>query len=90
MEKITFTLMNAEGLHARPASLMTKVVKSFKSDIVFYKNNEEKRTFQAKSILSVMASGSFKGDQLTFIAEGEDEKAAIEAIAEFVQNGCGE
>lgn len=90
MEKITLTLMNAEGLHARPASLLTKVVKNFKSDINFYKNENDLKKYQPKSILSVMSVGAIKGDQLTFVAEGEDEKEAIEAVKAFIQSGCGE
>lgn len=90
MEKITLTLNNPQGLHARPASLLTKVVKDFKSDLYFYKNGIDTKKYQPKSILSVMSVGAAKGDQLTFVAEGNDEKEAIAAIAEFIQSGCGE
>lgn len=90
MEKITLTLLNPEGLHARPASLLTKVVKNFKCDIYFYKNDLDAKKYQPKSILSVMSVGAVKGDQLTFVADGEEEKEAIKAITEFIKSGCGE
>ncbi|MDF2615145.1 MAG: HPr family phosphocarrier protein [Clostridia bacterium] len=90
MEKITLTLTNPQGLHARPASLLTKVVKDFKCDLHFYKNGIDTKKYQPKSILSVMSVGAAKGDQLTFVADGSDEKEAIKAIAEFIQSGCGE
>ncbi|MBC7960910.1 MAG: HPr family phosphocarrier protein [Vallitaleaceae bacterium] len=90
MEKVTLVLENAEGLHARPASLLTKVVKGFKSDLYFIKNDVDTKRYQPKSILSVMSVGAAKGDLLTFVAEGEDEKEAIKAITEFIQSGCGE
>ncbi|MBC7959606.1 MAG: HPr family phosphocarrier protein [Vallitaleaceae bacterium] len=90
MEKVTLVLENAEGLHARPASLLTKVVKNFKSDLYFIKNEVDTKRYQPKSILSVMSVGAAKGDLLTFVAEGEDEKEAIKAITEFIQSGCGE
>ncbi len=90
MEKITLTLNNGEGLHARPASLLTKVVKNFKCNIYFLKNGEEGKKYQPKSILSIMSVGAIKGDQLTFVADGEDEKEAIKAVTEFIQGGCGE
>lgn len=90
MEKVTVTVPNPIGLHARPASLLTKLVKNFKCDIEFYKNGNENQRHQPKSIISVMAMGAAKGDKLTFEANGEDEKLAIKAIEEFINNGCGE
>ncbi|MGB8456020.1 MAG: HPr family phosphocarrier protein [Anaerocolumna sp.] len=90
MEKVTVTVTNPVGLHARPASLLTKLVKGFECDIEFYKNGDDNKKHQPKSILSVMALGAVKGDQLTFAANGKDEKEAIKAIEEFVKNGCGE
>jgi len=90
MEKITLTLTNPQGLHARPASLLTKVVKDFKCELYFYKNNVDTKKYQPKSILSVMSVGAASGDQLTFVADGNDEKEAIKAIAAFIQSGCGE
>lgn len=90
MEKNTLTLTNPQGMHARPASLLTKLVKDFKSDIHFYKNDADNKKYQPKSILSVMSCGAMQGDKLTFVAEGSDEKEAIQAITNFIQSGCGE
>jgi len=90
MEKVTVTVVNSVGLHARPASMLTKLAKGFESDIVFYKNGDTTKIHQPKSILSVMALGAVKGDELTFEANGKDEKEAIRAIEEFIKNGCGE
>ncbi|WP_070000745.1 HPr family phosphocarrier protein [Cellulosilyticum sp. I15G10I2] len=90
MEKITLTLTNPQGMHARPASLLTKLVKDFKSEIYFYKNDIDNKKYQPKSILSVMSVGAAQGDKLTFVAEGSDEKEAIGAITTFIQSGCGE
>lgn len=90
MEKITLTLTNAQGMHARPASLLTKLVKDFTSNLYFYKGDNDAKKYQPKSILSVMSVGAAQGDQLTFVAEGSDEKEAIKAITDFIQSGCGE
>ena len=90
MKKVTVTVTNPIGLHARPASLLTKLVKGFECNIEFYKNGDVTRKHQPKSILSIMALGAVKGDELTFEADGKDEKEAIEVIEEFVKNGCGE
>ena len=90
MEKVTVTVTNQIGLHARPASLLTKLVKGYECDIELYKNGEQSKKHQPKSILSVMALGAVKGDQLTFEANGKDEKEAIKAVEEFIKSGCGE
>jgi len=90
MEQVTVTVVNSVGLHARPASMLTKLVKGFECEIQFYKNGDTTKMHQPKSILSVLALGAVKGDELTFVANGKDEKEAIKAIEEFVKNGCGE
>jgi phosphocarrier protein len=90
MEKITVTVTNPIGLHARPASLLTNLVKGYHCNIEFYKNGNAEKKHQPKSILSIMALGAVQGDRLTFEAHGVDEKEAIKAIEEFVKNGCGE
>lgn len=90
MQAVTVTVINEVGIHARPASQLTNLVKGFSSEIVFYKNGNKDKMHQPKSILSVMSLGAKKGDELTFIAEGADEKEAITAIEEFVKSGCGE
>lgn len=90
MQTVAVTVVNEIGLHARPASLLTNLVKGFSCEIEFYKNGNAEKKHQPKSILSIMALGAKKGDQLTFIANGADEEVAIKAIEEFVKNGCGE
>lgn len=90
MKTVTVTVVNEIGLHARPASLLTNLTKGYTCDIEFYKNGNEEKKHQPKSILSIMAIGAKKGDQLTFIANGTDENEAISAIEAFVKNGCGE
>lgn len=90
METITVTVTNPIGLHARPASLLTKLAKGFECDIECYKNGNKDKKHEPKSILSVMAMGALQGDMLTFETNGTDEKAAIEAIREFIESGSGE
>lgn len=90
MEKVSVIVTNPVGLHARPAGLLTKLTKGYECDIEFYKNGDSSKKHQPKSIISIMALGAVKGDELTFEANGKDEKEAIKAIEEFVKNGCGE
>ncbi len=90
MKAVTVVVVNEIGIHARPASLLVNLIKGYSCDIEVYKNGNEDNKHQPKSILSLMALGAKKNDELTFIANGEDEDTAISAIEAFVKSGCGE
>lgn len=66
------------GLHARPAAMFVKEAKGYASDIVVVKDGNEAN---AKSSLRLMTLGAKHGDKITIRAEGEDEEAAVEALA---------
>lgn len=87
MKKTIIKLQNEEGLHARPANLFSKAAMKFKCDIKLLKNGDTNKVFNPKSILSILSMGAAKGDELTIIAEGEDEEDAIVKITELVKNG---
>jgi len=44
----------------------------------------------AKSIMSVMRLAATKGTALKLLADGEDAKDAVEALAKLVKDGFGE
>ncbi len=87
MKKITLTVNNKEGLHARPASLFVNMASSFKSNITLIKNENYGKEYAGKSILSVMTMAAAAGDQLTIIADGEDEATAIEKLQALIETG---
>lgn len=70
------------GLHARPAAMFVKEAKRFSSDITVSK--EDGTEANAKSSLKLMTLGAKHGDKLTIRAEGEDEDAAVEALAAVI------
>lgn len=90
MEITTVTVTNSLGLHARPASMLANLIKGFQCEIKLYKNGDEGKQYQPKSIISIMSLGAVKGDNLTFETNGPDEKEAIRVIEEFFRNGFGE
>lgn len=90
MKQITVTVTNEVGIHARPASLLTKIVQKYESEIEVYKNGDEEKKHQPRSILSLMAMGAKKGDKLIFTANGHDEEAALAEIKAFIESGCNE
>lgn len=87
MEKVNVILKNSTGLHARPASLFVKEASKFLSEIKIVKDGKE---YNGKSIMGILSIGASKGDDLTIIAEGEDEKEAISTLKELVENKFGE
>ncbi|NLK97980.1 HPr family phosphocarrier protein [Defluviitalea saccharophila] len=90
MKQVEVVLTNDEGLHARPASIFSKVAFKFKSDIKVYKNGNKDKVYNPKSILSVLSMGGVKGDKLLITAEGEDEDLAVKELKKLVDNKFGE
>ena len=72
------TVKNEVGLHARPATYFIQKANEYKSGIWVEK---EERRVNAKSLLGVM-----KGTTVTLIADGSDEKEAVDALAELIEN----
>lgn len=77
-------VMNASGLHLRPAGFLCQKTMKYKSNIMILFKNKE---INAKSILSVMASGIKCGDEIEVVCTGEDEDAALEAICHYIETG---
>ena len=77
MLKISYTIKNEEGLHARPASDLCKEAAKYKSSILLSKDGED---YDAKSILMVLCMGAVKGDTIEIKADGPDEKQALDAL----------
>ena len=51
---------------------------------------KEDRRVNAKSLLGVLSLGIVKGTTITLIADGSDEKEAVAALVELVQDNFGE
>lgn len=81
------TIFNPSGLHARPASILTKLVSQYKSEITLICQD---KTIPAKRIMNVLTADIRYGAVVTVICEGEDEEAALAAMLEGIRNGLGE
>ena len=77
------TINNEVGLHARPATFFIQKANEFKSGIWVEK---EERRVNAKSLLGVLSLGIMKGTTVTLIAAGSEEKEAVDALAELIEN----
>ena len=83
----TVTIVNKNGLHARPAAEIVKTAARFKSDIVLVRDDLE---VNGKSIMGVMMLAAEFGSSLTLRARGADAEQAVEAIAQLVAARFGE
>jgi phosphocarrier protein len=87
MVKREVVIKNRLGIHARPAASIVKITGKYKSNIVFDKDGIKAN---AKSIMDLLILEAEGGSVITIIAEGEDEKKALEEVVELVNNGFGE
>jgi len=74
------TVINTLGIHARPSSLIVQTALKFKSTISIIKSGA---SADAKSIMSVMMLAATCGSTVTIKANGDDESAAADAIADL-------
>ncbi len=78
---------NQVGLHARPATFFIQKANEFKSSVWIEK---EDRRVNAKSLLGVLSLGITKGTSVTLIADGADEKEAVDDLAELIAQNFAE
>ena len=81
MVKKLFKITSESGLHARPATILVNVAVNYKSEI---RLNALKKTIDFKSIMGVMSLGVYSGTTIEVIADGVDEKEAIEGNKEKI------
>jgi phosphocarrier protein len=72
---------NQVGLHARPATFFIQKANEFKCSIWVEK---DERRVNAKSLLGVLSLGVVKGTAINLIADGVDEKEAVDGLIELI------
>jgi len=83
MKERTVVVKNRAGIHARPAALIVQTASKFISKILFMTENEE---INAKSIMGIITLGAAYNTQIKVCAEGPDEDAAVDALAELFEH----
>ena len=81
------TVTNPVGLHARPATFFIQKANEYKSSIWIEK---EERRVNAKSLLGVLSLGIVKGSKIGLIADGADEKEAVDNLVELISSNFSE
>ncbi|HEY7977544.1 MAG TPA: phosphoenolpyruvate--protein phosphotransferase [Rhizomicrobium sp.] len=77
----------AHGIHARPAAIVSNAAKQFGAEIEF---SVRERRVNAKSIVALMSLGIRRDEQVAIFAHGADAQAAVDALADLIENGIVE
>jgi phosphocarrier protein len=80
-------IKNALGLHARPATMIAKLLQGSKCSVTF---TYRKETVNARSIMSILMLAASKNSSITITAEGEDAEIVVQKLAQAFENKFGE
>ncbi|HQY69464.1 MAG: HPr family phosphocarrier protein [Gammaproteobacteria bacterium] len=80
-------IINRLGLHARAAAKLVSTAGRFSSTVRIERDG---KGADAKSIMAVMMLAAGKGTAVTVHTEGDDAVAALEAVAELINDRFGE
>ena len=87
MVKTIVKVNNGHGLHARPASLITKAATKFKSKIEMVCGT---KTIDCKSVIGILSLGVKNGSELTLQADGPDAQEAVSELQRLFESNFGE
>ena len=77
------TLLNKDGLHARPAAEFVKLANTFDAEVTV--NGRD-----AKSLLGIMGLGLNKGAVVEISSSGDQAEAAVDALVRLIGSRFGE
>lgn len=84
-QKLSFTCLLPNGVHARPASHIETLCNRFTAHIE-WRNSRTGRVGDAKSVLSLIGTDTLLGDECIITVEGIDETQAFEALSHFIEH----
>ena len=76
---ITIRLEN--GLEARPVAMLVQEASKYESSVYLEAGTKK---VNAKSIMGMMSMALSQGETVTIVAEGSDEKEAVEHISDYL------
>lgn len=81
------TVVNPLGLHARAAARFVHLATRFDAQV---RVGRDSKVMDGKSIMGILLLAAGRGTSLTITADGPDEQAAVDALAQLVAAGFGE
>ncbi len=85
MTGIDFAFPLANGLHARPASLLRDACRPFKATVLL-RNQRSRRSADAASVLELVASATLHNDPCRLEIAGPQEREAVDALRAFLEH----
>jgi PTS hybrid protein len=79
----TVTVVNEEGLHARPAAEFVKLASTYDAKITV-------NGVDGKSLLRIMTLALTRGSDATISATGEQAREAVDGLVDLIRSGFGE
>jgi phosphocarrier protein len=86
--EIEVTIVNRQGLHARPAAQFVRVAGQFPD--VEITVDKEGMAVNGKSIMGMLMLEACQGTKLRLTAEGDGAEEAAQALRDLVESGFGE
>ena len=84
------TIVNATGLHARPASVFVTEAKKYQSSVTIKDVDKGTAPENAKSSMMILAAGMGSGTKVEVACDGPDEQQALDALIALIDGGFGE
>ncbi|MCH1430209.1 MAG: HPr family phosphocarrier protein [Chlamydiales bacterium] len=78
------TVVSPQGLHARPATSIVKLLKNFESSVSFTFNGE---TVNAKSVMNLLLLAAGKDSEIHVTVEGSDAESLKAKLIEVFEKG---
>ncbi|WP_088832435.1 HPr family phosphocarrier protein [Paenibacillus tyrfis] len=80
--QLTFRIMDENGVHARPATALVKMAKTFENTTCFAEAHGKK--VKMHSVLALLSLDLESGDTITLSAEGPEEGEALQALKDVI------
>ena len=81
------TVSNVEGLHARAATELAKLVRGFQAEVVVLRNQDR---VDCGDVLQILSLGAAMNEQLLMEASGQEAEEALEAVSRLFASGFDE
>ena len=80
MKQFEYTINDPLGIHARPAGMLNKEARKYKSAILVHRGAKSANVLR---LMAIMQLGVKCGETVKVTIEGEDEEVAAPIIEEF-------
>jgi len=84
------TVVNPDGLHARPAATLVSTLASFDAKLTVANQRTASAPVAANSLIGLLSLGAKVGDVLTVTASGAQAAEALAKVTELMADGFGE